>query len=340
MVTIKDVALRAGVAISTASLAINGKDRVSQKTRGKVLQAADELGYIPNNIAKSLMKNKTELVGLLLADIINPYHATLTHYLEKELRKNGYRIHLGISEGRDIFEKRIITDFISQKVDGVIIHAGDILDVSVNSVIELKNRNIPTVLIGGNINGIILPEVDINLEEGSYELTKYLLEKDYKKPIYITGSMKTLTFKRRVEGHKKALFERNLLFKEEDIIETTPDYEGGYEVTKKLFPERRTEIDLIMCVNDFMAFGVLKALEELKINVPLEVGVAGFDDVLFARVSKIPLTTVRIPIDIIAKKSVEYLIQIINHKNQCNSEHKFKNEKVNLELVIRDSTRK
>ncbi|MCX6089783.1 MAG: LacI family DNA-binding transcriptional regulator, partial [Candidatus Atribacteria bacterium] len=107
MITIRDVAKLAGVATSTASMALNGKKRVSQETRAKVLRAAEKLEYIPNSIAKSLTVQKTGVVGLLLAEIVNPYHASLTHFIERELRKNGFRMNLGISEGNIRLEEGV-----------------------------------------------------------------------------------------------------------------------------------------------------------------------------------------------------------------------------------------
>ena len=126
MVTIIDVARLAGVSISTASLALNNKKRVSEATRLKVLSASEQLGYIPNNLAKSLVSKKTGIVGVLQDEIENPYHATLIKYLEMDLRKKNLKMFLAISNWDSNLEKSILWDFISMKVEGILIHTTDI----------------------------------------------------------------------------------------------------------------------------------------------------------------------------------------------------------------------
>ncbi|HHT09576.1 MAG TPA: LacI family transcriptional regulator, partial [Candidatus Atribacteria bacterium] len=187
MTTIRDVARLAGVAPSTASLALNSRKRVSSKTREKVLQAAQALGYIPNSLAKNLTAQKTGIIGILMAEIINPYHASLTHFIQKELRKKSYRMNLGITEGEALIEEEVLKDFISQKVDGVLIHTADIINFNLSTFYELIRREIPTVLIGGGFEGVNLPIVDVELEKGIYKLTRYLIQRGYKRFLFLSG---------------------------------------------------------------------------------------------------------------------------------------------------------
>ena len=230
MTTIRDVARLAGVAPSTASLALNSRKRVNPNTRQKVLQAAQVLGYIPNSLAKNLTAQRTGIIGILMAEIINPYHASLTHFIQKELRKKSYRMNLGITEGEALIEEEVLKDFISQKVDGVLIHTADIINFNLSTFYELIRREIPTVLIGGGFEGVNLPIVDVELEKGSYKLTRYLIQRGYKRFLFLSGLKAAVTFKRRIDGFQKAMLENGYLVLETDIVETHPDIEGGYEV--------------------------------------------------------------------------------------------------------------
>jgi LacI family transcriptional regulator len=338
MTTIRDVARLAGVAPSTASIALNNKKRVSAKTRQKVLQAAQVLGYIPNSLAKSLTAKKTGIIGILMAEIVNPYHATLTHFIKKELRKKGYRMNLGITEGDAGLEEEVLKDFISQKVDGVLIHTADIVNFNLSTFYELIKRKIPTVLVGGRIEGISLPVVDVGLEKGSYDLTQYLIGRGYKRFLFLSGMKAATTFKRRIDGFQKSMMENGYPVWGSDIIETHPDIEGGYENTLKIIMNSRNLYDVILCVNDYMAFGVLKALRELKIKVPDEIGVTGFDDISFAPVAGVPFTTVHIPIEELAVKSVNMLSRQITLVQESQPNDSWY-EMVNTEIVVRQSTR-
>jgi len=317
------------------SLVLSNKGGVSEKTREKVLQAVSTLGYIPNGLARNLARRKTFVAGLLMAEVANPYHATLLHHLEKELRKRGYRLSVGVSEGRPELEMEIVKDFISQKVDGVLIHTADVFDVYFPTIFELKRRNVPICLIGGELRGILLPVVDIALEEGSYELTDYLVKRGYRRFLYLSGPKNVMTFRRRIDSHKNALIKHGCVFDERDIVETTPNIAGGYEAIRRIFSHSSPDFDVVLCANDFMAFGVLKAFSEMGIKVPAEIGVAGFDDIEFSSVARVPLTTVRIPIYDLARSSVDLLCTTME-----GGEDKLKQKLViPLEVIPRDSTR-
>jgi len=338
MTTIRDVARLAGVAPSTASLALNSRKRVSSKTREKVLQAAQALGYIPNSLAKNLTAQKTGIIGILMAEIINPYHASLTHFIQKELRKKSYRMNLGITEGEALIEEEVLKDFISQKVDGVLIHTADIINFNLSTFYELIKREIPTVLIGGGFEGVNLPIVDVELEKGIYKLTRYLIQRGYKRFLFLSGLKAAVTFKRRIDGFQKAMLENGYLVLETDIVETHPDIEGGYTSTLEIFNKKHPAYDVILCVNDYMAFGVLRALRELKIKVPENIGLAGFDDISFASVAGVPLTTVHIPIEELAVKSVDLLYQRILYRENPEQKCIWK-KTVDTQVVVRQSTR-
>jgi LacI family transcriptional regulator len=222
------------------------------------------------------------------------------------------------------------------KVEGILIHTTDIGNFHSYLLLDIVKRKIPIVLIGNPTKVAHIPNVFLDLEEGSYNLTRYLIYRGYKKFLYLSGSKKAETFLQRINGHKKALSEAGILVKEEDIVETIPEIDGGYDTTFKLFSKKNFPYDAVICVNDYMALGALKALKELGISIPNQVGVAGYDDVIYSTLSDFPITTVKIPIQEIAQLSTNLLLNQIENKG---GEREKLDYVVKTEVVIRDSTR-
>jgi len=339
MVTLREVAKIAGVSVSTASMALNGSERISSKTREKVFEVAERLGYIPNSLARHLVTKRTQTIGVFVAEVVNPYHATLVRCVREELYRRGYRMYLGITGGDSKVEERMLRDFIALRVDGVLIHTADIVGFSFPTFYELARRKVPTVLVGESIEGLPLPAVEIRLEKGMYELTRYLISQGYRYFLLLSGKKGVATFKKRIDGFQRALVESNPLIQGYDVIETSPDFAGGYESIFRIVKKGSCiPYDVVMCVNDYMASGVLKALRELGIRVPKRIGVTGFDDVFLASVVSVPLTTVRIPIDQLVAKSVDLLFRQLDAADEpwVALSHL---EYVDVETVVRQSTR-
>ncbi|MCX6090674.1 MAG: substrate-binding domain-containing protein, partial [Candidatus Atribacteria bacterium] len=213
----------------------------------------------------------------------------------------------------------------------------DIVNFSTSCLFELIKRNIPIVLLGGGFDEVSLSRVDIDLEQASYELTHYLLGRGYHRFLYLSGLKEASTFKRRIVGFQKAMAEAGYSVVDDQIIETHPDIDGGYEETRRIFSEKRNASEVVLCVNDFMAFGVLKAMKELQLRVPEDVGVVGFDDISFASMAGVPITTVHIPVDELAQKGINMLCRQIEGQASGMS-NAVQVEFVPTHLIVRNST--
>ena len=333
-ITIKDVARMAKVSVATASMAINGKDGVNEKTRLKVLDAAQKLDYHPNHFAKSLIANRSLAIGLIVTDITNPYFGAIVKNIQKEVENIGYDLLLGISNDKLENEKKSTEYFLSRNVEGLIIVPAHVheKEIELSHLYNLKRLGIPFVFITTYYKGIPGDFVMTDLEKGSYELTKYLIKNGNKKIYFISGYKELLLSSLRIKGYKKAYEEFNLAYSDEWIIESYPDFINGYNVTKKIIEKDIPEA--IITVNDLLAIGALKCLKDNGIKVPDEVSVAGYDDLLFAAIAETPLTTVRQPIEDICKNSVRILMERINQQNSLENRMFLEPE-----LVIRKSTR-
>ena len=337
MVTLEDVAKLAGVSLSTASVALNNRGRVASETREKVLRAAKKLGYIPNGLARNLVSGKTGVIGILLAEIMNPYHASLVHHLKEEIQRNGYRMSLVITDGDGERERKAVEDLISQRVEGVVVHSADIVNFDLSLFYELVRRKIPTVLVGERIEGIPIPTAEIDLGRGMFELTRYLIARGYRRFLLLSGSKSVITFRRRIDAFRRAIMASTDSILKSDVIEVFPSFEGAYRAILEIMGNDRNSYDVVMCVNDYMALGVLRAFQELGVKVPDEIGVTGFDDLPFAQVASVPLTTVHIPVGELVTKSIDMLCKVLLGKEPYSMDDFYAT--VDTKVVIRQSTR-
>lgn len=339
MVTLVDVAKKAGVSLATASYAMNGNKKIKEETRQRVLKAAEEIGYVPNAIARGLSAKRTKTIGLVASNISMPFSSEVIQCLEKDIRERGYNLLLGISRDNLELEKKIIEDFRERRVDGVIISPGhDSITVNKETDIShihlLKRSNIPFIFINAFYPNIKASYVITDLEEGSYKLTSYLIQKGYRKIIFCVSKMQHYFSYIRFQGYNRAFNDIGINIEKNDpMIVECGDYSfhSAYETIKRWL-ENNDLPDVFTALNDTMALGILKALNEKGIRVPNDVKLAGYDDITYPTVSDISLTTVRIPISEISAKTVEVLISNIEGGNRTM-------QKILLEpeLILRDS---
>ncbi|MDR1654911.1 MAG: LacI family transcriptional regulator [Treponema sp.] len=330
-ITIKDVAKTAQVSVGTASMALNGKQRVKPRTREKVLAVAESLGYHPNKYARLLSGKRTMVVGLIITDITNPFFGIIIDMVQEELARQGYDIFLEITKGSITKEQHFIKKFIEMKTDAVIIVPSHKQAPNTAHLQTLRSRRIPFCFITAYYSGVSAPCVMTDLSEGSYLLTKYLLERGHRKIMYIIANRAIPVSNLRAEGFLRAYRETGIPFSPEFLVISEPSFQGGYHSTSDII--KKDLPDAILTMNDIMAMGVLKKLKEHAIRVPEDISVAGYDDLLYASLLETPLTTVRQPMEQMCKKTVELILSKIEMPDDIN-------EKILIspQLIIRDST--
>lgn len=309
MNTIKDIAKLAKVSVSTASLALNGKAGVSQRTKERIMAAAKQLRYIPNSNARSLIKRRSNKIGFIVTDISNPFFGMLAKEINSGVQKHHFDLLMGVSEDKMRHEVSMVQRFIEARVEGVILVPTIQPEYDLQHLYQLKSHNIPLVFSTAAYNGISSDCVMCDLGMGTYLLTSHLLETGHRKIYFFTGNRSTMYSAIRIQGFKKAFIESGIDFKEEWIIESLPFWTGGYEAALQVLGNLP---DAIITVNDVMAMGVLKCLKEHNVRVPADVSVAGYDDLEYTSILETPLTTVRQPIIEIANKTVERILARMN----------------------------
>ncbi len=317
--TIKDIANAVGVTPAVVSYVINGKEhKVSGETISKVKQAIKDLNYIPNLNARSLVNNKSKLIGVIIpqtettSQIIlkNPFYSEIVSGIEVKLRAAGYNM---ILSGVDN-DKSYLNTSVQRNLDGAIImgiYQEKFYD-------ELKQASIPIVLIDSYVTDDSFYRVGIDDEMGGYMATKYLIEQGHRDIALVTGSIKRDgVIEKRFLGYKRALNEMNVFYNPDYVIEGVVSHESGYNAGT-IISEKFKNVTAVFASADLIALGLIKSFAEKGIRIPEDISVMGFDNISILEYIYPPLTTVSQNISLKGEKAAEALIDIIENQRVKN----------------------
>jgi LacI family transcriptional regulator len=331
-ISIKDVALKAGVSIASVSYVLNNKidSRIPQETIDKVKHAAEELNYRPNNIAKSLKTQRTHIIGLVVADIANPYFSQLARIIEDEANKLGYTLLIGSSdENAEKFEA-LINMFADRQADGLIIAP---VENSEKCLLKLQKQKIPFVLIDRYLSAVEADSIQINNYDISQKVTEHLINGGYKNILLVAYKtelqhllQRTQAFLNTLEKHQ--IQNSQVLLADKDYIDR--DINTGLENML----QNAVKPDAIFFTSNKLAVSGLKKLTQLGINIPQDIAVAAFDETEAYELFPVPLTYVKQPLSAIGTTAVKMLNEKINIKNLP-----LQNVTLHAELHIGQSTK-
>jgi LacI family sucrose operon transcriptional repressor len=299
--TIKDVAREAGLTVTTVSRVLNNRGYISEATRKKVHEVMAELDYQPNEIARSLYRQRSKMIGLIVPTVSHPFFAELSSSIEQYAYADGYKIVLCNSHLDQEKEREYVDMLKRHKVDGIIMGSHTL------RVDEYENLNMPIVTIDRQISASI-PSLSSDNYEGGRIAAKLLLAKGCRKVAYICGSLKLeLLANRRhdafVREMTKAGVPHVVVQTNIDVFDTT-QYEA---LVNGLFTEH-PETDGVFA-SDLKAARVIQACVRLGKRVPEEIRIVGYDDVKLASLLVPPLTTIRQPIDEMARQLVQLILR-------------------------------
>jgi DNA-binding LacI/PurR family transcriptional regulator len=305
MATIKDVAGVAGVTVTTVSRVLNNRGYISESTRKKVYDAMEQLNYRPNEMARSLLRKKSNLVGLIIPTIAHPFFSELTNYIEYYAYKLGYKILLCNSYQDSVKEKEYIMMLKSNQVDGIIM-ASHTLEIE-----EYLNLKLPIVAIDRMFSKSI-PFITSDNYSGGVHATNLLIDKGCKKLAHISGSFELETpANNRYKGFLDVVNERNI---EHIILETKLGISENYEeIVYKLF-EENPDIDGIFASSDMIGISVIKVAKELGKEIPKDLKIVGYDDITFSSLVVPTLSTIQQPIEKMGEVVIQILIDQIEEK--------------------------
>ena len=325
---IKEIAAAAGVSIATVSLALNDKGKINEETRQRVLSIAKQLNYIPNLNARSLVKKKSGMIGLIVPDITNVYFADLVYHMNIEVRKYGYGLLIAMSNNSAESEKESVREMLQSRVEGLIVAP---LHTPVNDYSYLENAPIPKIYATAHYLNSEIPSVECKLREGYEKITNAIACSGREKPVFLTGNENVLTLREREEGFLDSCRERGIHGEIYRCKEFT--YEGACKAAAEMLAagKNRFPFDAVVCANDMLAAGVVNTLTRRGIGVPKSVCVIGCDDVIFAETAVVRLTTLRQNIRKIAECAAEQLLLHIQEGMPMRT------VRIETELILRDS---
>lgn len=322
MVTVKDIAAAVGVSVATVSNVLNGRPNVGRLARQRVLRAAKDLGYRPNRAAQAMRTGRTRAIGLVLPDLTNPFFPELAQAVENTARSRGLLVCLIDSQGRSEGEADGFALLMQHAVDGIIwCPLGPRLPHYVKSLSR------PVVLIDRPRPGYAV--VHSNYVMGGRLLASYALRTGHTRVGLLSGPQNLESARQRRDGFVNA-FPRGI-----DIVwEVCVGFDGALTAEARAALARRRRATLLVAGNDLIAISAIRYLTELGVRVPLEVSVAGFDNIRWADVVTPRLTTIAQPVGAIGAKAVELM-------QECMSGEKIPHRRTifDVELVERDSVR-
>ncbi|MAZ27693.1 MAG: LacI family transcriptional regulator [Cytophagaceae bacterium] len=332
-VSLKDIAERVGVSTATVSYVLSkGKDSgVSEEVSKRVKQAAKELNYQPNQIAKSLKMGKTFTIGLVVADISNPFFAHIARIVEDEAAAKNYTVIFGSSDEKPKKMWRLLQYLINRQVDGFIITP---TEGSEEQIKHLKEQNIPFVLIDRYYPEIPSNHVVIDNYKAAYDATSHLIEQGNKKVGMLAYDNTLFHMRERIRGYRDALKNHDIQFQPSWLHEI-----NFADIKEKIAPavddmlQDGKGVDSIFFATNTLAVYGLKYLETINCTVGEDVSVVSFDEGEAFDFFYCPLTFIRQPLIELAKNAVQILNRHID-KNSLPLEHSC----LDAKLIVRQSS--
>lgn len=310
-VTLKDVAKAAGVSYATVSRALSGSPQIGSETRERIIKLCDEMGYTTNYVARSMVMKKTDLIGLVVPSIDNQFMSELGYYAEMSARSHGYNIML-CNSGPDLRqEKTVVKLLLGRQVDGILIVPQS---PKTYENIRAFTDQVPTVFLSENLRDQPQSYVAVDNSRGTYIGTEYLYKLGHRQILYF-GRRHSTTHQLRAEGYMKACQKLGLRQMFYNSEYSRSSIENGYQMAKDLF-SRPIDYTAIFASTDSNALGILKAADEMGIDIPGQLSLIDFDNIPSTALPRIELTTIEQPKREMAVQAVDMLRDKIENGTQ------------------------
>lgn len=329
--TIRDVARRAGVSVSTVSLVINERGPVSERTRAVVLDAIAALDFQPNSSAQRLKRTRASSIGLVVPDLRNEFFALVTEGVQEVTQENDVLLVLCSTDARAEREAYFTYLLRTRRLDGVIYLSGT--GVEPRSLADLASIE-PVTFVDERLPGLDVPFVGSDNRGGARALARHVLELGHERVSIVAGPPGLWTSEQRLAGYREALAAGGRDPDEAPVARGDYRERSGYQAAGRLLagPTRKRPT-VLLCANDLMAIGALRYCREHSLRVPHDVSVTGFDDIPFADLLTPSLSTVRQPAWEMGHAAAKLLLGQVMGRTRA-----IEPKLLSTELVIRDST--
>ncbi len=331
--SIIDIAKQLNISQSTVSFILNGKSkekRISDLTTQKVLKFVEEVGYKPNLLARSFRTGKTNIIGLMVEDIANPFFANLARLIEENAYNNGYKILYCSTENDPAKAKELMQMFKDRHVDGYIITPTEGIQEEVE---ELISGGAPVILFDRSFANSNNDYVVLDNFGSTYNAVKYLLDQGYKEIGFVTINSLQSQMQHRLQGYEKAMDDHGLhhyvketgfLMKDENVVEHIAD-----------FLKRKKKLDAIFFATNYLGINGLKAIKQLGLKIPDDIAVASFDDHVLFELYNPSITSIAQPIEAMSEQLINILLDKLASNNKVDHQVTLQGK-----LIIRESTPK
>lgn len=313
-ITIYDIAKEAGVSASTVSRVLTNSAKVRTEKREKVLKLVEKYNFKPNALAKGLADTKSRTIGILAADIRNPYYATLFIACEQAARAADYTVVLCNSLGMTETEKELLSKLQEQRVDAIIQLGGRIDDlVSDEEYVELVNQVMTTtpVVVSGKLDGTGCNAVRIDSMQSMELLMEHLINLGHERIALIGGRKDVLATFEKMQRYKLILKENHINFDEKLVSDDTGyEFETGYQAMNEML-DKGIDMTAVIAINDFSAMGIMKSIQEHGLKVPQDISVVSYDNTYMADMCTPRLTSVDYNYEEFGRKLVDTAIALI-----------------------------
>ncbi|HEY5255374.1 MAG TPA: LacI family DNA-binding transcriptional regulator [Acidobacteriaceae bacterium] len=310
MPNMKQIAQMAGVSLGTVSHVINNSARVREPLRQRVLQAVDSLRYQPSALARGLRRDKTNMIGMVIPDVTNPFFPAVVRGAEDTAFANGYRLVLCNTDNSHTKELEHLEQLRTYLPAGLIIIPASFGKLS-EEVESFRRAGAAVVFLDRMPRSWKGDSVTVSNEDGAFRAIQYLIHLGHKRIACITGPLHLPNAQERLAGYKRGLKMAGLPIREEYVRKGTFDRVGGYNDARALL-RLRNRPTAIFAQNDLMAMGALLAIRELKLRCPRDVSVIGFDDLDVTELMDPPLSSIRQPGYQMGATAVRMLLDRVN----------------------------
>lgn len=334
MVTIKDIAKKLNLGVSTVSMALNGNSRIKEETRQLVLRTAKELGYVKNGLAVDLQQGHSKLILLVVEDASRPFFSKVIDMVQRRVAYHNFDLLISTTYLKhDNTAKKYISE---HRAAGAIIYTMNIDD---DFIQQYASEDFPIFVIGRYIEGEYMKSMPCFASDhkNSISPTHYLVEKGFHKIAFVAGAFNTLGSIRRLESYLQSLHDAKIAMDESRMYYADAStYEAGYEITKQMLNDVKSHhIDSIVYANDDIAIGGLICLLDHGINVPKDISIIGATDLPQSKMLKPALTTLSSnDEDLAFHYAVDYLVAKILNNNPSLVEKEYASRFENFKEIV------
>ena len=331
MIRLKDIAREAGVSVMTVSKALRDAPDIAAKTKLRIGDLAKRMGYTPNLGARSLRSQETKLLGLVIPATTDPIFARIVMAIEQRALEHGYELILHHSWNQPEREETILQNLISRRVDGIFLSPVYRVELEVDAYRELRQRSIPTVIMGP-LAEFCADFVNVQTlgNESAFGMTQHLIDLGHKRIAFFAGPRFSSRAVSRQEGYRRALRENGI---EEDpalVFNAGSTIAEGAKAAEH-FLEEKTKATAVQTVNDLVAIGAANVFLDSGVKIPDELSIAGFGNILTSEHYRVPLTTIRQPKFRMGMAAFDAMLKLINGQRP-------EQERMVGEVLVRQST--